>query len=82
MDRYDDTTRGERFCKLCEGGVVDDESHFIFGWLAFNETRVQSLESIAVPHHHAGVDEFQLPKLLLLPENIIDMASALKNCSI
>ena len=67
LGRYEGVPREERFCKLCDSGLVEDEMHFVLVCNYFINER----QTFIPRYYREHPSEFKFCQLLQCSENLI-----------
>ena len=78
MGRFRNVKKELRFCKLCDGGVVEDEMHFVFDCTYIAETREEYLKPFSDQIKVDGENNYQLFKRMIGPEYIRESAAIIE----
>ena len=78
VGRFRNIKKELRFCKLCDGGVIEDEMHFVFDCTCIEDAREEFLKPLSDLIKVTGENNFQLFKRMIGPDHIRDTAAIIE----
>ena len=71
LGRFSDVDRELRLCKVCHGGTVEDESHFLLKCRALKETRKQHVKPLLKTNpEYKKMSNLEKIAMLISPEHM------------